>query len=91
MSLSLCFIVSEEEEEVGGFTAAARIPNTKSTLRTEGDSLTNLYKNIVEVVEGYCESEEIPIPSNIKVILPAIPSSLKNSNLVIEVGSGIAC
>ncbi len=73
MSSILRFTVTEEVE--GGFTAAARVPNTQNTLRTEGDSLEELYKNIADVVEAYCFSTKTPIPPTIKVKLPSPPSS----------------
>ena len=63
---SLLFVVTEEKE-VGGFTAAARVPNTNTTLRTEGDSLKELYINIAEVVDAYYTATNTPIQTDITV------------------------
>jgi hypothetical protein len=80
--MSLCFVVTEDLED-GGFTACASIPNTKSGLITEGNSLSDLYKNIIDVVECYCTATNSELPANIKVQLPAIPpTSIK---IIVEI------
>jgi predicted RNase H-like HicB family nuclease len=66
---SLRFVVADEEE--GGFTAAAPVPKTQTTLRTEANSLEELYKNIAEVVEAYCAATHIETIPSIKIKLPS--------------------
>lgn len=61
-------------EEGGGFTAAAPVPDTQTTLRTEGDNLTELYFNIAEVVRAYCTATRTQFSPDIGIRLPRVPS-----------------
>ena len=50
--LDICFNISREEE-VGGYIAEAHIPDTKTTLITEGDTFEDLFYNISDVTTAY--------------------------------------
>lgn len=72
--MELTFIVQEEVED-GGFSTVAHIPDSKSRLITEGNTLSELYINIADVVEGWCAATKRDCPPRVKIILPTILSS----------------
>jgi len=58
MNIPLSFVIEECEE--GGFIAYAKDPTrTKSTLRTEGNTIEELTYNINEVIEAWFTEDEL--------------------------------